>query len=86
MSRLGWRAKRVTIPTGLEADIQYLATILPGLKTDTYPRLRINLKLQPPNPNDILRKIIPYFDLLLGRSSAGRFVDDRSGRAGQSSR
>ena len=74
------------MPTGLEAEIQYLATILPGQKTDTYPRLCINLELQPSNPNDILREIIPYFDLLLGCTSAGRLVDDRSSRTGQSSR
>ena len=74
------------MPTGPEAEIQYLATILPGQKTDTYPRLCINVKLQPPNPNDILCKIIPHVTILLGCTSAGRLVDDRSSRTGQSSR
>lgn len=66
------------------ADDQYITPLLPRQETDTYSRLFINVKFQSPNLNDILRQIIPDINILLGRPSTRRFVDDCSFRTGES--
>jgi len=66
------------------ADGQYITAILSCQETDTYSRLFINVKFQSSDPNDVLRQVIPYIDILLGRPSTRRFVDDCSFRTGES--